>query len=423
MIKLKILLKNKLFRNFLIYLTSGGIAKAIPFLVLIVIANYLSKEDYGIISNFFVVTGLFTSLINMRLSEIFQSDYYKDTTEVRNVKLSNIIYIKISVAIFCLLLVIVLKDRIYEFTQIEFFWIIIAVFISFLNSFSELRSALLRLEENPKRFAFFQMINTFLTGALSILFVAILLLSWQGRIYSTIITSVVMFFISFRYIALKYNFPKKFSSKDFKEYFSLGLPLVPQSLAPFLRKGMDKILITKSISLGANGIYSLAISITTVCDMFVDSLFATYIPSLYQRLVKIKDEKEKKQIVKNNYKIMLIVGFALIALNFLFIVLVKYFLREDYQDAINYIPFLIINTYLYALYKIFSAYVIFEKKTTYLGTSIFLVALFHVTSSIIFIPIYGVYGAITIMLIASFIKLIIAIILSVRYYPLPWINF
>jgi O-antigen/teichoic acid export membrane protein len=423
---LSILQNNKILKHFAIYFVSGGVSKAIPFLVLIVIANYLTTEDYGIISNFFVLSSLCTGLISMKLSQIFQAEYHKLDQEERNVKVSSIIYLKIIIGVLLVLLIILFSEIIEKYTLIKREWLLIVIFIALSNNFFELRSTLLRLEEKPKVFATFQITNVLLTSLLTLLFIAYLDLSWQGRIYSAIITSAIMLIITIKYIFQHYHFPKSLNTFQIAEYFKLGVPFVPQTFAPFFRKGMDKILITNSVSLGANGVYSMAISISTVCEMIIDSLFATFIPNLYKQL-SLADEanvetlkRKKKQIIKQIYRILVYLSIVLFLMYLFFTLVVKLFLNENYHSAILYLPLLIVSVFLTALYNLISSFVMISKKTTLLGTSVFLISIIHAALSLIAIPFYGVYGALWVLIGSSTIKVFVAFYLSEKYYPMPW---
>ncbi len=414
-------LKNKSYKKFLVYLSSGSLAKVVPFLILTLTTTVLTTEDFGRISNFSLIVELSTSLILVRMVPFFETDYYKNDTKQNTHVITNVVFIMIIAFVALLLLALIFAGYLQKVTGLGVFWIILGVCSGLFGAFASLRTSILRLTDQAKKFATFQLLNVFLLALLTLFLVFIFKLHWIGRILSIVVTSLVLFSITIRFLYKNHDFPDKVAKSKILEILRFSLPLIPFAISPFLKQGLDKIYITNLISMSANGVYSLALSFSSIFDMIVASLFAVYTPMVYKNLSKSENlVNSKRNLVKQAYKLIGSLIAIEIAGFFAIMFFVKLFLSVDYLDSLIYLPYLLLHVLLRSMYLLLSTYILYSKKTKEFGLSALVFALMHTTFSYFLISKIGILGALYALLFTDVIRLIYTYYLSNKHNPMPW---
>lgn len=419
--KIAALRKNKVFQRFIVYVSTGGFAKAVPFLIMPFIANTLTPQDFGLISNFNVMVGFFTPFISMRLVRSLEADYYKKDDDERKSMVSNLIYLMTGIAVILFLASFFLQETVSDLLELDFKWIGVAIAVALGSNYLQIRTSIIRLEEKARLFAKFKILESLLTAGLTFLFIVVLNWTWKGRIAAAIIAYGLMTIITLWFFFHKKWFPKKLDLPKIKGYLGFGLPLLPHAITPFLRKAVDKITITNVIGLASNGIFSLIMALSTVFDMVLDAFFSAYIPMVYKKLAANEnDEQLKIRLVKQGYQAL---GSVLVAL-FIGYFLMKYgilfFLKEDYHSGVDYIPLFLIHIFLKGVFQLFSVYVIYSKKTIWLGSAAFGSGVVHIALSLTMVPIIGVEGSLYALVLSDILRAGFTIIIAQKYHPMPW---
>ncbi len=416
-------LKNKSYKKFLVYLSSGSLAKVVPFLILTLTTTVLTTEDFGRISNFSLIVELSTSLILIRMVPFFETDYYKNNSKQNTHVITNVVFIMLIAFVILMLLALLFAGYLQKITGLGLFWILLGVCSGLFGAFASLRTSILRLTDQAKKFATFQLLNVFLLALLTLFLVFIFKFHWVGRIISIVITSLVLFSITLRFLYRNHDFPDKVTMSKIKEILRFSLPLIPFAISPFLKQGLDKIYITNLISMSANGVYSLALSFSSIFDMIVVSLFAVYTPMVYKNLSKTENIVEsKRKLVKQAYKLIATLIFIEGAGFFAIMFFVKLFLSADYLDSLIYLPYLLLHVLLRSLYLLLSTYILYSKKTKEFGFSALVFALLHTTFSYFLISQIGILGALYALLTTDVLRLVYTYYLSNKHNPMPWWN-
>lgn len=355
----------------------------------------------------------------------FQAEYYRLDKKGKRVLALNILAIQFLIASAVFVFSLLLKNQILVYLNLDYRWILAALLLSLSGSFFDLQSHILRLEEKPRSFSFLQILNSVLNAVLAILFVVVLKAGWEGRLYAAILAAITMFCISAFFLYKHKWLSEKFSKKVAKEQFLLGIPLLPQAITPFLRKGLDKIVLTGSYGLGSNGLFSFAMNFGSILSMVTDALFSVITPNLYKFLANITPDFREHQLRKlTRVTIVGILIFILIltASYFVFYVVITFLFKKQYHGAVYFIPFILAEVFFQALSRYFSSFIIYQRKTTAFGSMIFFVAILHALLSIFLIPALGIKGAMISLLVSEFMKFGLTFYLSNKFFPLKWFS-
>ena len=64
-----------MFRNSIVYLISGGLGKAIPFLLLPILTSYLSPDSYGLLATALVSVELMIIMVGLNIQAFLRVEY------------------------------------------------------------------------------------------------------------------------------------------------------------------------------------------------------------------------------------------------------------------------------------------------------------------------------------------------------------
>jgi O-antigen/teichoic acid export membrane protein len=416
---------SPLLKNIFIYAFSDGLTKALPFLVFPIIAYYLSAEDFGRVNNFQVLISLLIPFATLNTSSYFSVDYYKN---IKNAKLvyNQILYFTFFLFLIVSISVLLFLNKISELVELPVFWILIALVITFFNAFKSLFLVKLRIQKKAKFFGVFNFMSALVASSLVILLVVIFNYGWEGRLWSLFITAFLTGTISL-YFSLKYiNKFRKFDMSYWKPFLLFGLPLLPHSLAIWVKAAFAKIFITDSLGLAENGVYSFAISINAIFLIFAMAFFSAFSPYMYKKLssTEIKDDLYliKKDIVKKTYIFLILYGVILFLGYFVLSFIINEFFLEKYGEALTYLPYLLFYNLFNAGYISLSSLIFYTKSTKYLGVLTIITAFLNIVLLFVLIPILGTVGAPIATLIVSVLTLVLIYFYSNKVLYMPWFS-
>ena len=255
--------------------------------------------------------------------------------------------------------------------------------------FGSLLSPIWRCEEKPFKFGFYQISQTALNAFSTIVFVIIMLLGWQGRVYSMMFATIVFGIISLG-ILYKRGYLSFTVSKEYvRSTLFYALPIIPHALSFWFRSGADKIMLTEMCGLSENGLYSVAMTWGAIVTMFLTSFNNAYAPYLYKKL-SFFDKDRKGTLVEQKH-------------------LVRLIWRSIF--------------FLSGCYLMFVCFIHYTFKTKCLGMITFSLSLFQIGMSFLLIKCIGAVGAaISSAIVEAIIFLLIAQY-AMKVYKLPWFAF
>lgn len=418
-------LKNPLLQRMAVYALSDGIAKAMPFLVFPIVLSYLTTSEFGIVTNFNVITQVFSAIIGMHLTTLINVEYYKNSQEKNKILISNIFWVHIFISILIFFVIYFVRTKIEKYTGLSFNWQLLALSSTFMGVIFSLYTTVLRLQEKAKIYTYYTTTNSIIGALLTFLFVSVFLLSWQGRIYSIVLTSLLFLFPSVYFLFKGNLILSIFNFKSIKSILKFGIPMIPHTLSFWFKTGFDKLLITSYISMSANGLYSFGASISSIFFILNSSFNSAFVPYLFKNLSlsdETGDQKIKNKLVTIIYLYFLLY-FILLFLGYLAIKLIVFLYFDKYIQALDYLPYFLVFNLLNAGYQIFVNFIFYKKETKYLGIITFTFALLQTLFSYIFIKFFAMHGVGMALVLSNLLLLVVIIYLSTKKYKMPWLNF
>lgn len=409
-----------------VYTATDAIGKGVSFIILPIVSYYILPDEMGIVTNFSVLTTIITLLAGQAVVNSLPFFFYEQTKEENRSFVSNLLLICTTLCVTSLLFVLFFHSLIESYLQISLkiqLLSVIAVIAGLVNSLSFI---ILRLENKSFTFAKVQITQIVLHAVLVVLLVIVLGFGGFGKILSEVFASLLIagfnLFSLFRKGYLCFEVKKDVIERLLK----FGLPLLPHSLSFWLKSGMDKVFITTYCGLYQNGIYSTAVTITSLYSLVTHSFFSAYTPYLQKRLSLMTEENEKDEklrLVKLTY--LLMAAFFIVALLAIFAawVILFYIYDNKYEEAFQFVPGLILGLYIYAIYSFTIQFIYKKKKTLVMGIITFTGSIVQMLFSYYCVSHYGTVGAVWSSILGSTLVSIAIFVYSNKVYPMPWLGF
>ncbi|WP_302318344.1 lipopolysaccharide biosynthesis protein, partial [uncultured Duncaniella sp.] len=243
------ILGSSLVRNSFVYVVCDGINKAIPFLLLPFITYYLTPGDYGVVTNFNVYVQILSVFCFLCTAGALPVMFNKlDKSEIRSY-VSNMMLLNTVVTFVCLIINMFIFRWIDRGLNISPTFQMYAIVVVWFTGITNINMLLWRCEERPVAFGVYQISQSAVNAATTVVFVIILLLGWQGRVYS-MMCSVIVFGIISLYILYRRGYLEARIRKEFLvQTLSFAVPIIPHALSFWFRGGVEKILLTNMCDL------------------------------------------------------------------------------------------------------------------------------------------------------------------------------
>ena len=419
---------STLVKNSLVYVITDGINKAIPFILLPFISRFLTPADYGIVSNYNVYIQILSVFVYLCTAGIIPVMFFKVDHENLKKVISNMIFINTAATIFFLMLSMIEYGYVNNYFSLPLIIQLVGIVSVWFSSITNINLILWRCEEKPLKFGAYQISQTLLNAVSTVLFVMILLWGWQGRVWSMMISCILMGFVSIYILKANDYVAFTIDRKSVKTVLAFSIPLIPHALSFWFKSGTDKILLTSLCGLTENGLYSVAMTWGAVVSLFLVAYNNSYSPYLYKKLAKF--DKDKDGTLKEQYQLVKVIWISFVTTLLLVgvIYVVSYYLTviiypPSYYGSLEYLAMVMISQAFNGAYLLFVCFCHYTLRTKVLGVITFSLSLVQVLLSYLLILSCGSVGVAYSSAIVSILTFIFVAIYGMRVYNLPWFNF
>lgn len=368
---------NKTLQNGALFSLFSFLNAGISFVLLIIIAKFISPEGYGKINLFSTTVQIFTYFICLNTSGIISVVFFrKDGTEFKRT-INTVLALTIGCFLFLTLILLLINERLEKAIGLDFFFQWIALWICLFQTLAQLNLNIFRIEEKVKQYGFYSVSSAILNFALTILLVVTFKYDWKGRIYAQLLVCFCLFAFSVSFLVKnKYITLIKPNKQSLREALAFGLPLIPHSATPWLRQGLDRYFINVFHNTAQVGLFSLSINFANIILMIGDAFNQTNSVYIFKNLAAENQDEIKRRLRKQTIflsGLFAVITLLIIAGTYVIIPLIF----SSYADAVKYVPFLCVSMFFKCIYLQFCNYLFYYKKTLGLMYITFSLSLLH----------------------------------------------
>lgn len=364
-------INGSLFKASIIYTIANFIQAAIPFFVLPIMTRFLTPEDYGIISMFSVLVSIISSFVGLNVHGAIARQFYeKDYIDFPQY-LTNCFYILIFSAATTAIITLFFSKWISQVTEFPRNWLWAVLVVCTGQFIITILLTLLQVQQKAFHYGVWQITQTLANVSISLVFVVLLGMNWQGRIQAQVI--VVGIFAS---LALLILFQENWLKPGFnliyvKNALKFGIPLIPHTIGGLALATTDRILITNLVGIQETGIYVVGSQLGMIIGLLATSFNNAYYPWLYEQLKK-ENILLNLKIVKLTY----IYDFCILLLAITWGTIVPLFLKllvgEKFLGSSQFIIWIALGSAFQGMYYMVTNYIFYAQQTHLLAWVTFL---------------------------------------------------
>ena len=384
------LTKNKSLISIIGFTLGPILASCIGFITTPIITYFISPSEFGMVNTYQMFQTILCALIYLGFDQAYVRFYNE---EDKNKLIINSIIIPIVLSI---IIVIVLITNT-EFFALSIFkdinhilpvyMLAISIPLIIIERFLLL---LLRMEEKGFEYSLFNILNKALVLCMTVTFMLMYNKSYISVIYGSILAQILNDIILLIRNYNKVNYSHKLIDKNLiKKLFEYGIQLAPIDFISLMLNSIDKIAITKFVSMGELGLYSAALRITGLLGIIKNCFNSFWVPIS----LKWFNNGEDNEKFYNITEIILFIMSEIFIITLLFKDLIIGIFSHTYSDAKYILPFLLFYPILYTVSETIVIGINFKKKG-YLITISSVISLFmNIVLNVYLVPKYGGIGA------------------------------
>jgi O-antigen/teichoic acid export membrane protein len=381
------MLKNKIFKNTLIYGLSNALYSGLPFLLIPFMVSVLQPEEYGKIDLFRTISMIFTPIIGLSAVQSIGYHYFELSKEHFKTFVSSVQIFQLFTSLLAIIIIWILS---FWIPKDIYILLLLSVTYFLFNQFIESLLVIYRLEDYSKKYLIVRILNISLELLIMfILFNTLTFLNWTLRVYPIIISSlIVAIFCLYKFKKMDYKL--NFSYKLLTKALIYSTPLILHMISGYILNIGDRFFIKYFIGNKKLGDYAVAYQLGMSVNFFFTSFNLAWTPTYFRWM---KDDKTSaiNRVKKIVYYSIIIIGI----ITFLGWLLLKNLVLENtkYEISSHLVLIVLISNVILSLYKFESNYYMYNKQTKKLSLITFLSAIIAILLNSIFIPIFGIIGA------------------------------
>lgn len=383
------------------FITAGGTLPLLSSVVLLIpYTDNLNTADYGALAIYISFALFVQILMNYAVDSYLSVHYYdhhEDETKLKHF-LSSISGIVLSIGLLFIglfsLLGYFLFPIIFKDTGIEFFpWGFMSVLTGFFNAWFRTYVNIQVFADRPIKYFLFGLFNFVVTIAISVILIYQFPFTLVGPMWGRLLSGVLIFLLTFIY-GLK-EFGIKFKFNLLPEIKSYATPVVLFSLLTWVLGYINNYILTGLATTSDVGVYDFALKCTLVIEYAGLGITGAINPRIYQ-LWKKSDQRISTPEENRYYHVYSALNILIIASNILLLpFIIKLFVsNEQYYASIQYLPVLCAAFVFKGLYTMYINPILFYKKTKALPVMLIVTAIVQIVSGIVFIKLFGLWGAV-----------------------------
>lgn len=416
-------LGNRALGHSSIYIISSFIVRFGSFLMVPLFWKKLTPTDYGVIAITEIISVFLGTFLGLALETGITRFYYEWPEADRPRRVGTIWMLAWLSSVVMGAVVIAGGKYVFPvvFPDVPFYpYIFLGLINAVLASFGGIMFTTLRMKQVPVLYSLLS-VGTFIMGlAFNVFFIVVLDQKLYGFFISNLIAGLINLLVIL-VVMLRFARPNVLIDRHILDVLRFSLPMIPANLISSTTAIVDRVLLQRFATLEILGIYAVCLKFASVISSLSGALKMSYVPSI-TKIVSEKTDDAQARIAGLSYYYLV----ALILAGLFVSLFIKEFVlcinRPAYFSVINYVPFLVLTTFLAAANIYISPGLFLAKRSDLIWIPIFIQLFATIAGGIIFVPRYGIYGVIAYQCLTAVVYMYAYYYLcrKVYYLPFPW---
>ena len=381
----------------LIYGTGHVLTRLITFLLLPIYTHVFSPEEYGVVSLAYAFMGFSMMFYRYGMDTALMKYSVQLNTDNKTAYISSIYILQLFSSIIFSTTLYLLRDYVSApiLGVANPDWIIILAGILMLDNLWSHHVLLLRAENKPVSYIFFNLLNVILTMALNILFVVKYGLGIKGVLISNLCASSIVFIFSLPIIIKRINL-SLIKSNAIKDVIIFGLPFLPAGIFTMVMQLSNRYMLEWLEGTYSVGLFSAGYKLGIFGLIIVMGFNMGWTPYFLKR---IQEGEAKKEFSFVASIFLGFLGFIVIMISIWMPEIIRfkigsnYLIGNSFWSAEKVVSIVLIGYFFFGTYVIQLPGVYAKEITTWIPIFRAIGAISNISLNIILIPKYGVLGS------------------------------
>lgn len=401
---------------------AGSLVKACAsFFLLPLYTSILGATQYGQLNVLQTVSIIISTFITLALERSLYRLYHDYKTEDGKRQFLSTVFIAINgigllvITFFCFFGSLLIP----YLGEVDFVTGLLPVVLySYVNALINYCQIILQTKQEGGKYVFVSLLFVTLYNILCIAFLYLYSSTYQSMVYATLITTVLVFPVSFMMVRHQIRF---YYSKDImKGVAKFTVPILGMILFAWVLNFSDRLFLANLTNLEDVGLYSFAAKIVSVIPLFCGAIFQSYTPYFFNIANKMPYEEAKMKLRAVNDTIIFIICAICILMAVVYNFLLHTVFSLEYTASLDFFYFLLIGAVVGQQTGLLNGMLYQNKKTGQLAMVTISAGFLSAALNLTLITIVGRMGAAVSNLLVSCFIVGVTYVLARKEYFIPF---
>jgi len=384
-----------------------------------ILTEYLSPDEYGVLSIFQLLISFSTAFVGMNMSANISKNFFKYNKQQTSLMIGNILMILSLTTLIYFVITLGVSFYYQEIFSVPSNWVVIIPILSFMFMINTINLTILRNQKKAILFGIYEIANTAVNMGVTILLLLMYHYGWYSQAVGITIAYTLFFIISLLHMRKNSFIILRYDRKEARKVMKLSIPLIPHVVGGIIISLSDRFFIERMVSLEMVGIYSVGYMFGMVVMLFTDAFIKSWSPWFYKMLPDA-DNTKKIKIVKYSYLYILATFIIAFGISIFAKFIIPYVVDVRYAGAEIYVFWIAIGYAVHGVYKIFFPYLVHISKTSFLGVSTVIAAVLNLIFNYFLIKKCGAIGAAYATVLSFIISASLVFWYQNKHFKMPW---
>lgn len=410
---------KRLFSDSIIYGVTKYLSIIASLFLTPIYTRILSKSDFGVMDIYNTWIALFIAILPLGFMNGLLRFYpeSKNNLTLKKQYLGTIFTSQIIIIFIFLIFGYIYKEafqtQFIRSSSYSFISILALLIISF-STLQNFTLTLCRIKEKRMNFLTISLTNFGILTGLGFYLVYIKNLGINGFFIASLaglsISSIIGFFL------IRNEIYFHFSMETFKKIFKYSIHFLSVMTLFQLTFIIDRYLINYFLSLNENGVYSIAVRISSMINFIISSFGLAWMPIVFNSYKKPR----VKELFNNVFELYVFLGSFTIFGIYIFREDLLQFFAPNYLESMHVITILLIYNFVMGFTYVFTIGIQITKNTKLISTSAIFAISINIIISILLVNNMGLEGIAIGSLLGAFVWIIIQHIYSQKFYKVKY---
>ena len=369
-------------------------SKLVYLFTTLVLTNFMSVDDFGIVSVFMSYVALFLPIVTLNIYSGFGRYLYDESFTLNNQVVNTLGFGILIISLFAAIMMLIPNIQNYIFLPMDVIYFLIIVITGLFFEF--LLTQYFIYNKNSLK-----LLKVILTKSILVIIVSIYFLNsltsnlYMAIVYAEVVGTIYLFIY---FINQHRPYTIKVDFSYLKNSLSYALPLIMYGFAMSALSQSDRIIILRLDSELSAGLYSMAYNLGSLILIISSGLLNANNPRFYE----LCNNSNHKKIFEDSKNISNIVFIGVLFVILYLPTLSELVLSNKYLESFKLIGAVGIVCFTHLFFQLWVRILSFEKRTVLIAISSLLAFSLNIYLNILLIPLFGYEIAILTTLISYF---------------------